>query len=136
MKKNTVLWIVQGLLGVTFLLSGVSKFAMSADQMIEATKASGSVMLPIPFVRFIGACEILGGIGVVVPWLAGIRPGLTPLAAAGLVVIMIGATVLNLMSAIPAVAIATAILGLLAAFVAFGRSSQRTTTTSNRVPTT
>ena len=136
MKKNTVLWIVQALLGVTFLLSGASKFAMSADQMIEATKASGSVLLPIPFVRFIGACEILGGIGVVVPWLTGIRPRLTPLAAAGLVIIMIGATVLNLMSAIPAVAIATAILGLLAAFVAYGRGSQRQTITSKRVPTT
>jgi hypothetical protein len=76
---------------------------------------------PIAFIRFIGVCELLGAIGVVVPWLTGIRPGLTPLAAGGLVVIMIGATVANLTTTVPALAIFTAILGLLAASVAYGR---------------
>jgi len=122
MTKNTVLWIVQGLLAIIFLFSGGSKLMMSAAQMTEQTNAVGGVQLPIAFIRFIGVCELLGGIGVVVPWLTGIRPGLTPLAAAGLVVIMLGATVLNLTTTIPAIAILTAILGLLAAYVAYGRS--------------
>ena len=121
MKKNTVLWIVQGLLAFVFLFSGGSKLAMSAATLIEQGKAAGSVDLPIAFIRFIGVCEILGAIGLVVPWLTGIQPRLTPIAAAGLLIIMIGATVLNLMSAIPAVAILTVILGLLTAWVSYAR---------------
>ena len=121
MKNNTVLWIVQGLLAVMFLFAGVSKLVMSAAQMTEQAKAVGGWQLPMAFIRFIGVCEALGAVGVVVPWLTGIRPGLTPLAASGLVVIMIGATVINLTTTIPAIAILTAILGLLAAFVAYGR---------------
>jgi uncharacterized membrane protein YphA (DoxX/SURF4 family) len=121
MKKNTVLWIVQGLLAVVFLFSGGSKLAMSAAQLTEQAKAVGAVDLPIAFVKFIGVCEILGAIGLVVPWLSGIQPRLTPTAAAGLLIIMIGATVLNLMSAIPAIALLTVVLGLLAAFVAYSR---------------
>jgi hypothetical protein len=121
MMKNAVLWIVQGLLGVTFLFSGGSKLIMSAAQMAEQSKAVSGWQAPIAFVRFIGVCEVLGAIGVIVPWLTGIRPGLTALAASGLVIIMIGATAVNLTTTIPAIAILTAILGLLAAFVAYGR---------------
>jgi hypothetical protein len=121
MKNNTVLWIVQGLLAVMFLFAGVSKLVTSAAQMTEQANAVGGWQLPMAFIRFIGVCEVLGGVGVVVPWLTGIRPGLTPLAASGLVVIMIGATVVNLTTTIPAIAILTATLGVLAAFVAYGR---------------
>ena len=137
MKKNTVLWIVQGLLAVMFLFAGGSKLMMSAAQMAEQSKAVGGWQAPIAFVRFIGVCEVLGAIGVVVPWLTGIRPGLTPLAAAGLVIIMIGATATNLTTTVPALAILTAILGLLAAFVAYGRGlARRNTTITDRVPST
>jgi hypothetical protein len=136
MKRNTVLWIVQGLLAVMFLFAGGSKLVMTAAQMIEQGAAVGGMQPPIAFIRFIGVCELLGAIGVVVPWLTGIRPGLTPLAAAGLAVIMIGATVVNLTTTVPALAIFTAILGLLAAFVAYGRGlAQRKTITTTRVPT-
>jgi hypothetical protein len=121
MKKNSVLWIAQGLLALMFLFAGGSKLLMSAAQMTEQAKAVGGWQAPIALVRFIGVCELLGAIGVIVPWLTGIRPGLTPLAAAGLVVIMIGATALNLTTTVPALAILTAILGLLAALVAYGR---------------
>jgi hypothetical protein len=137
MKKNTVLWIVQGLLAVMFLFAGGSKLMMSAAQMAEQSKAVGGVQVPIAFVRFIGVCEVLGAIGVVVPWLTGIRAGLTPLAAGGLVIIMIGATVINLTTTVPALAILTAILGLLAGFVAYGRGfAQRNAITTDRVPST
>jgi len=137
MKKNSVLWIVQGLLAVMFLFAGGSKLVMSAAQMTEQASAVGGMQLPIAFIRFIGVCEVLGAIGVIVPWLTGIRPALTPLAAAGLVVIMFGATAINLTTTVPALAIFTLILGLLAAFVAYGRGlAPRKTLTANRVTST
>jgi uncharacterized membrane protein YphA (DoxX/SURF4 family) len=117
MKKNTVLWIVQGLLAVLFLLAGVPKLIMSPEQMA----APGPIQLPVLFIRFIGVCEILGAIGMILPGLTGIKPGLTPLGAAGLVVIMIGATVVNIVDGPAPFAIVTGILGLMAAYVAYGR---------------
>ena len=113
---NILLWIVQILLGLLFVLSGAMKFIMTPEQM-----AAGSpVALPLWFIRFIGVCEILGGFGLVLPWLTGIKRGLTPLAASLLVVIMIGATVIGFMGPI-ATAILPLIVGLLLVFVAWGR---------------
>jgi uncharacterized membrane protein YphA (DoxX/SURF4 family) len=119
MKRNTRLWIVQGLLAAMFLLAGVPKLVMSAQQMA----APGPIQLPVLFIRFIGVCEILGAIAMVLPGLTGIKPRLTPLAAAGLVVIMIGATVTNIVDGPAPFAILTALLGLMAAYVARGRWS-------------
>jgi len=121
MKRNTVLWIAQGVLAAMFLLAGGSKLVMSAAQMA----APGPVQLPVLFVRFIGVCELLGGIGMILPGLTGIRPGLTPLAAAGLVIIMLGATVINIINGMAPVAIPTAVLGLMAAYVVYGRRSRQ-----------
>jgi hypothetical protein len=116
-KRNTALWIVQGVLAAAFLLAGVPKLIMSAAQMA----APGPIQLPVIFIRFIGVCEILGAIGMVLPGLTGIRPGLTPLGAAGLVVIMIGATVVNLVDGPAVAALFTIPLGLLAGTVVWGR---------------
>jgi hypothetical protein len=79
------------------------------------------VSLPVLLLRFIGVCEILGAIGLILPGLLRIRPGLTPLAAAGLVIIMIGATVVNLIGGGAPTALLTLVVGILAAFVAYGR---------------
>src|SRR5437763_15850090 len=117
MKKNTKLWVVQGLLAALFLLAGVPKLIMTPEQMA----APGPIQVPVLFVRFIGVCEILGAIGMVLPGLTGIKPGLTPLGAAGLVIIMIGATVVNLVDGPAVAAILTVILGLMAAYVVYGR---------------
>ena len=117
MKKNTKLWIVQGLLAALFLLAGVPKLVMSAEQMV----APGPIQVPVLFVRFIGVCEILGAIGMVLPGLTGIKPGLTPLGAAGLVIIMIGATVVNLVDGPVVAAPFTVVLGVMAAIVIYGR---------------
>jgi len=113
---NIVLWILQILLGLLFLFSGSMKFIMSAEQMTEGSP----VALPIWFLHFIGICEILGGIGLIVPWLTGIRRGLTPLAASLLIVIMIGATVISAMMSI-FFAIPPFVVGLLLLVVARGR---------------
>jgi uncharacterized membrane protein YphA (DoxX/SURF4 family) len=109
------LWIVQGLLAIIFLLTGGSKFAMSVDEMHAQMK----VLLPGWFLHFIGVCEILGAIGLIFPGLLQIRPGLTPLAAAGLVIIMIGATVITVMGGDVALALMPLAVGLLCAFVVY-----------------
>ena len=84
------LWIVQGLLALVFLFAGGMKLVLPLEQL------TGPVPLPGLFVRFIGVAEMLGALGLILPGLLGIRPGLTPLAAVGLVIIMIGATVVTL----------------------------------------
>jgi uncharacterized membrane protein YphA (DoxX/SURF4 family) len=112
---NYILWTLQALLALLFLFSGVMKFVMSVAEMQK------QIVLPGWFLHFIGAMEILGGLGLVLPGLLRIRPGLTPLAAAGLVIIMVGATVINLKTGPVVLALLTAILSLLAAFVAYNR---------------
>jgi hypothetical protein len=110
-----VLWVVQALLALLFLFAGVMKLVLPLDQM------AGPVELPGPFLRFIGAAETLGALGLILPGLLGIRPWLTPLAAAGLVVIMIGAAVVTLVAGDVTLAVPPVVVGLLAAFVAYGR---------------
>ena len=112
---NYALWIVQGLLAALFLFAGGAKLVMSLDQM------AGPVALPGWFLRFIGVAEVLGALGLILPGLLRIRPGLTSLAAAGLVIIMIGATVIGLVGGMVAVALMNVVVALLAAFVACGR---------------
>jgi len=80
--------------------------------------------LPGPFLRFLGVAEVLGAIGLILPGLLRIRPGLTPLAATGLVIIMIDATVLTLVGLVGVdveLALIPLVVGLLSAFVAYGR---------------
>jgi hypothetical protein len=79
--------------------------------------------LPLPgwFLWFTGVVEVLGAVGVILPWLLRVRPGLTPLAAAGLVIVMIGAIVYTLAAGDIAPALIPLAVGLLAAFVAYGR---------------
>jgi uncharacterized membrane protein len=113
-KTNILLWVIQALLALLFLFAGATKFVLPAEQLTQGGMSLG-------FVRFIGACEIVGAIGLIVPSVTRIRPSLTPLAAAGLVIIMIGATVVTLRMPQPAGAVIPAFVGLLAAFVAYGR---------------
>ena len=120
MKKNTVLWIVQGLLAVMFLFAGGTKMVMTAEQMAPPP---GPIQLPVAFIRFIGVCELLGAIGMIVPWLTGIKPGLTPLAGVGLTIIMAGATVVNIVDGPRVAAPFTIVLGALAVTVAWQRSA-------------
>jgi DoxX-like family len=112
---NGALWIVQGLLAALFLFAGGAKLVLPLDQM------AGPVALPGWFLRFLGVAEVLGALGLVLPGLLRIRPGLTTLAAAGLVIIMIGATVVTLVGGMVGVALMNVVLALLAAFVAYGR---------------
>jgi hypothetical protein len=112
-----ILWIVQTLLALVFLFSGAMKLALPLDVLAQ------QVPLPGALVRFIGTCETLGAVGLILPALLRIRPVLTPLAAACLAILMIFATLLTpaLMGEIGPAALPLA-LGLLAAFVAYGRA--------------
>ena len=112
-----VLWTLQILLALVFLFAGGSKFLMSADEMT----AQMTVKLPILFIRFIGTCEILGVLGLILPSALRIKPGLTPLAAAGLMIITLGATVVTVMGGQPIPALFPLGVATASGFVAYGR---------------
>ncbi len=109
------LWSIQGLLALLFLFAGGMKLVLPVEEMTK------QIQLPGLFLRFIGVAEVVGAIGLILPGLLRIRPGLTPLAAAGLVIIMIGATVVTLVNGMIAPTLISLVVGLLAALVAYGR---------------
>ena len=112
---NVALWIVQVLLAALFLFSGVVKLMMPLEDLVE------QVGVPGLFLQFVSVMEILGGLGLVLPGLLKIKTGLTPLAAACLALLMLGAVVLGLQMGDPVSALMPGVIGLLAAFVAWGR---------------
>jgi uncharacterized membrane protein YphA (DoxX/SURF4 family) len=118
---NIALWIIQVLLAALFIFAGATKLIMPIEEMT----AQMPISLPGWFLRFIGIAELLGGIGLVLPWLTRIQAKLTPLAAAGLVIIMIGAVILTLMTGEIAMAMMPLVVGILCTFVAYGRWSTR-----------
>ena len=109
------LWVVQMLLALAFLAAGAMKLILP-----DAALTAG-YPFPALFIRFIGVCELLGAAGLILPGVLRIRQGLTPLAAAGLAVIMTGATLTTLAIGGGASALMPLGLGVLAAFVAYGR---------------
>jgi uncharacterized membrane protein YphA (DoxX/SURF4 family) len=114
---NILLWIVQILLALLFLFAGSTKFVMSVAEM----NRQAPVALPGLLIHFIGMCEVLGGLGLILPSLLRMKPGLTPLAACGLAVITIGATVITLMGGTVSPAAFPFVTALLCIFVAYGR---------------
>jgi uncharacterized membrane protein YphA (DoxX/SURF4 family) len=116
---NTILWIAQILLAVGFLMSGVMKATQPKEKLAEKMKwvqdfSEGQI-------RLIGILEILGAVGVVLPALTGILPWLTPIAATGLVLTMIGAALTHLRRGEYPNIIANMVLLTLAVVVVFGR---------------
>lgn len=114
-RTNATLWTIQVVLALVFLFAGGMKLVVPIEML------KGPVALPGAFLRFIGACEVSGALGLLLPGLFRIRTGLTPLAASGLVIIMIGATTVTLIGGMFAAAAIPVIVGLLAAAVAYGR---------------
>jgi hypothetical protein len=114
-KLNVILWVIQVVLALVYLFAGGAKLTLPIAVMTQQVHFPGS------FLRFIGACEVLGAMGLLLPGLFRIRTYLTPLAAAGLVIIMIGATTIMLVVSGLAQALMPLCVGLLVAFVAYGR---------------
>ncbi|PYS70156.1 MAG: DoxX family protein [Acidobacteria bacterium] len=114
---NIALWIIQVLLSLLFLFAGSTKFVMPVEEM----NRQAPVVLPGLLLHFIGACEILGGLGLILPGLLRIKPGLTPLAAAGLAIITLGATVITIKGGAIVMAVFPFVVCLLSIFVAYSR---------------
>jgi uncharacterized membrane protein YphA (DoxX/SURF4 family) len=117
---NIALWIIQILLALLFLFAGGTKLVLSPE-VLASMGSPNQIPLPGLLIRFIGVCEVLGALGLLLPALLKIRPMLTPLAAAGLVIIMIGATALTIAGDGFSMALPPLVAGLLCAFVAYGR---------------
>jgi hypothetical protein len=124
MRKNVTLWVVQGLLAALFLFAGVMKLVLPVEAM------AGPVALPGLFLRFIGVCESLGAIGLILPGLLRIHLELTPVAAAGLVIIMVGAVAVTVIGGTIAPALVPLTVGVLAGSVAYGRTRTAQPTTA------
>lgn len=117
---NVALWVAQGLLAAVFAASGVTKSVMSKERMIT-TGQTGVAPFPLPVIRVVAACELLAAVGLILPWASGVAPVLTPLAAVGLMVIMVGAAFSHAgLREYPQVGV-NAFLFLVASFVAVGR---------------
>lgn len=117
-RSATRLWIAQGILAALFLFAGGMKLALPAAALAAQSH------LPGAFMKFIGLAETLGALGLVLPGIFHIRERLTPLAAAGLVIIMVGAVVTTIVQGQGAAAIVPALVGVLAAYVARGRAAR------------
>jgi uncharacterized membrane protein YphA (DoxX/SURF4 family) len=115
MTKDRVLWIVQWLLALLFLFAGVMKLILPIEEMTK------QIPLPGAFLRFIGVAEVLGACGLILPSLLRIRPGLTPLAAVGLAIVMVGAVAVTIPTGGFKPALFPFITGLLLIFVIYGR---------------
>ncbi|RAV00496.1 DoxX family protein [Mycolicibacter senuensis] len=103
-----------------FAASGAAKLTMARERLI-ATGQTGVAMFPMPVVRFTAAMELLAAVGLVAPGLTGIGTVLTPLAALGLCVVMIGAAWAHSRLHEPRSVLINAVMFGLAAFVIVGR---------------
>jgi uncharacterized membrane protein YphA (DoxX/SURF4 family) len=115
-KVNVTLWIIQSTLAALFLFAGGFKLATPAAALAAQSH------LPGAFLKFIGVCETLGALGLVLPGLTRIHRELTPLAAAGLVIIMIGAVTVTVIQGPALGAIVPFVVGCLCTLVAHRRS--------------
>jgi uncharacterized membrane protein YphA (DoxX/SURF4 family) len=113
---DRALWTAQILVALVFAFAGSVKFMMPPEKMQQ-----GTVVLPLAFIYFIGVCEVLGAFGLILPGLTRIRTGLTPLAAAGLTIIMIGATVVTIIGGMPG-AFVPATIGVITSWIAYSRT--------------
>ena len=125
-KITTLLWIVQAALAALFLFAGGMKLVSPIAALTQ------QVPLPGLFLRFIGLVEVLGALGLILPGLLRIRTELTPLAAAGLVIVMSGAVGVTMATLGAGQAVVPGVAGVLAAIVAVGRSRRSAPATARR----
>ena len=113
---NITLWILQVLLALAFLAHGLMFLAPPPE-----IAAQMNAMLPRWFQVFLGVAEVLAAVGLTLPGVTRIRPELVPAAAAGVMIVMVSATILHLVRAEYGPAATTFVLLLMATFVAYGR---------------
>lgn len=118
---NVGIWVVQALLALVFVTIGVLRTTLSVDTLVDMGVVYADD-LPLPLLRFIGVVELLGGLGVIVPALSRVKPMLTPLAATGLALLMVLASVFHATRSEWEVLPTVLLLATLAAFVIWGRT--------------
>lgn len=124
---NGALWPLQVLFGFFFAGSGFGKVLLYDGALYAAAPQAVAwyAAVPQPLIVFIGVCEVLGGIGLILPAMTGVKPSLTPLAAAGLTLTMILAAGFHILRGEFALVPANLLLGGVAAFIAVGRGKLR-----------
>ena len=115
--RNRLLWTAQIVVGLLFVFAGSMKFVLPVEKMQQ-----GPIVFPMGFLYFIGICETLGGLGLILPGATRIATFLTPLAAAGLTIIMIGATTVSVLGMGIAAGIFPAVVGVAATWIAYSRT--------------
>ena len=127
---NIILWVVQVLLAGMFIMAGIMKSTSPIEQLSASLPWAKDV--PAWLVRFIGVSEILGALGLLLPSILRIKPILTPVAASGIIAIMLMASVFHITrSEFPELGF-TLLLALAAAFIAWGRSRKVAITVKNK----
>jgi len=114
-KIGALLWTLQVLLASLFLFAGAMKLIMPIETLVARSSLPGWFLLSI------GVAEALGGLGLILPGLTKIQPQLTSLAASGLLIIMFGAVALSIADGQGSAAGIPLVVGILLAFVAYGR---------------
>ena len=114
-----LLWALQILLALFFVMAGIPKLTQPIETL--AVQLPWAPDLPEALVRFIGAAELLGGLGLILPAVSRVMPWLTPLAGAGLALVMVLASAFHLTRGETPNAVVTLVVALIAAFVAYGR---------------
>ena len=127
--KNTGLWALQTLLALAFLAAGGMKLVTPAEGL-AANGMAWATALPPALVVLIGAAEVLGALGLVLPWATGVRRALTPTAAGALALMQAGAALFHLSRGEGAMAPANLVLVVLLLVVAAGRRGGRGAATS------
>ena len=116
-RARVTLWVIQGLLAALFLFAGGFKLAMPLAALAKLSP------FPPTFIKFIGICEVTGALGLLLPGLFHVGEGLTPVAAAGLAVITLGATTTTIATLGVAPAVLPFVVSILATVVVLGRRS-------------
>ncbi len=116
---DIALWVAQGLVAAAFLAAGFLKMTQTKEKL--APKMAWVQDFSPGAIKAIGGAELLGAVGVIVPYATGILPWLTSVAAGGLVLLMAGAVVTHVRRKELAMAAPSAVLLVLAATVALGR---------------
>lgn len=117
---NIALWIGQGFLAAIFAASGAVKGTWAKDRLIKSGQ-TGVAPLPVPGIRLVALAELLAVLGLILPWATGILPALTPAAAIGLGVVMIGAGIIHARQGEPRNVLANVFLFAVCVAVAVGR---------------
>jgi uncharacterized membrane protein YphA (DoxX/SURF4 family) len=117
---NVVLWIVAGVLAAVFLGSGLSKLAQPRKKIVDSGMGWAEDFSD-GAVKAIGALEVLGALGLILPAVLDIAPVLVPIAAVGLALVMAGAAVVHARRKETPMVVANLVLLALAVFVAWGR---------------